>query len=122
MAWRRPDLKASGMRTFRRFQSALTRVLEARQRGLISILVALAAFGLGAWLPQDRIFGGTAVAGTAVALTQLLLYIADNRGKGEDSNEQVHTEGPASNGGCGSDEGEPDRQGQGSSASSLTST
>ncbi|MDQ1047377.1 hypothetical protein [Streptomyces sp. V4I2] len=73
------------MRTFRRFQSALLGVLKARQRGLVSVLVALAAFGLGAWLPQDRILGGAAVAATAVALTQLLLYIADNRGKGEDS-------------------------------------
>ncbi|MFJ4981490.1 hypothetical protein ACIP6X_40300 [Streptomyces coeruleorubidus] len=74
------------MRTFRRFQSALLRVLKARRRGLVSVLVALAAFGLGAWLPQDRMLGGAAVAALGVALTQLLLYIADNRGTEEDSN------------------------------------
>ncbi|MEU7369709.1 hypothetical protein AB0B92_29920 [Streptomyces hygroscopicus] len=74
------------MRTFRRLQSALLRVLQARQRGLISVLVVLAAFGLGAWLPQDRILGGATVAAMAIALTQLLLYIADNRRKGEHSN------------------------------------
>ncbi|MBM7169111.1 hypothetical protein JQK87_11925 [Streptomyces sp. G44] len=58
-------------------------MLKTRQRGLASILVALSAFGLGAWLPQDRMLGGAAVAALAVALTQLLLYIADNRTRGE---------------------------------------
>ncbi|WP_448329964.1 hypothetical protein [Streptomyces sp. DSM 41534] len=74
------------MRTFRRFQSAPATVLKARQRGLVSVLVTLAAFGLGALVPQDRMLGGAAVAAVAVALTQLLLYIADNRGKGERGN------------------------------------
>ncbi|MFF7436658.1 hypothetical protein [Streptomyces sp. NPDC008122] len=55
---------------------------KARQRGLISILVVVSAFGLGVWLPQDRMLGGAAVAALAVALTQLLLYIADNRAQG----------------------------------------
>lgn len=57
--------------------------LRARRRSLNSVLVALAAFGLGAWLPQDRILSGAAVSGVAVALTQLLLHTMEGRGKGE---------------------------------------
>ncbi|MEU2559398.1 hypothetical protein ABZ626_08700 [Streptomyces longispororuber] len=60
-------------------------MLKARRRGLVSVLVVLVAFGLGAWLPQDRILGGAAVAALGVALTQLLLYIADTRGREENS-------------------------------------
>ncbi|MFW3473479.1 hypothetical protein ACN24M_19635 [Streptomyces microflavus] len=86
VARRCPYLKASSMRTLRRFQIALVEVLKARQRALVSVLVTVAAFALGALVPQDRVLGGAAVAAVAVALTQVLLYIADNRNRAGGSN------------------------------------
>ena len=67
------------MRTFRRFHCALVAVLKARHRGWFSVLVTAAAFTVGASVPQDRVLGGATVAAVAVALTQLLLYIADHQ-------------------------------------------
>ncbi len=67
------------MHVFRRVKSASGQVSKARQRGWLSFLVVMAAFILGAWLPQERMLGGAAVSALAVALTQLFLYIADNR-------------------------------------------
>ncbi|MEV7535481.1 hypothetical protein [Streptomyces hydrogenans] len=67
------------MHAFRRNKSASGQTVKARQRGWISLFVVAAAFVLGAWLPQERVLGGAAVAALAVALTQLFLYIADSR-------------------------------------------
>ncbi|MFJ1532509.1 hypothetical protein ACIOFV_29530 [Streptomyces mirabilis] len=70
------------MRTIRRLKSALLRALKERRRITITVAVAVLSFLLGAWLPEERVLTGAAVAAVAVALTQLFFYIFDN-GKGD---------------------------------------
>ncbi|WP_316757859.1 hypothetical protein [Streptomyces herbicida] len=66
------------MRTIRRLKSALLQVLKERRRITITVAVALLSFALGAWLPEERVLTGAAVAAAAVAFTQLVFYIFDN--------------------------------------------
>jgi phosphatidylglycerophosphate synthase len=67
------------MRTNQRVKGALYGALRGRRRIVVAAFVALTGFVLGAWLPEERILTGAAVAAVGVATVQLIFYIVDGQ-------------------------------------------